>query len=672
MSMDVSALKGIGPKKAARLEKMHISTVEDLLYLFPRDYQDRRSTTAVADLHAAAAAMIHVVIRRVDRPFSYRRGKKNILRLRVEDASGSLEIIYFNAAYLGSRFHAGERMYFYGSPKMTKGRMQMIQPAFSEDMAQEGILPVYPLTAGIGEGEMRRIQRQAQQYISTMEDPLPETLRQEHGLVPLWEALSWIHFPPDPERLKKAKARFIYDELLTLQLGVQMMRRQTGRGQAMKASAEPFIRHMRFPLTGAQQRVIDEILSDMAQEKAMSRLVQGDVGSGKTAVAEAALFAAVKSGRQGALMVPSELLAKQHFANLAADYAHFGIRVGLLTGSMPAAEKQRQLAALQAGETDIIIGTHALLQPDVVFDRLGLVVTDEQHRFGVTQRKTLAEKGDTPDILVMTATPIPRTLAVVLYGDMDISVIDELPPGRKPILTKAVTEQARDKVYRFVGEEVAAGRQAYVVAPLVADSEVMEAKSAKGLYRELQQRFGSSVRVGLVHGEMRQEEKDAAMQAFAEGRCDVLVATVVIEVGIHVANASVMVIENSEHFGAAQLHQLRGRVGRGAAQSYCILLCGKNAGETARSRARIMTESSDGFYIAEQDLALRGPGEIFGERQHGLPDQKLISLLRRTDLMADCRKMAEDILQEDPGLQAHPLLRRRVERVFGADVRMII
>jgi ATP-dependent DNA helicase RecG len=401
----------------------------------------------------------------------------------------------------------------------------------------------------------------------------------------------------------------------------------------------------------------------------MNRLVQGDVGSGKTAIAEIALYKAVRSGRQGALMAPTDLLMRQHLAGLERDFAPLHVSVGWLSGHMSAAERSEQLERLADGRTDIVIGTHALLQPDVAFHDLGLVVTDEQHRFGVNQRASLIAKGSNPDILIMTATPIPRTMAMALYGDLDVSAVDELPPGRQPVRTRAVTTRSRDKVYRFVGEELHRGRQAFVVAPLISESDAIDAAGAEELAAELRGRF-PDFRVALLHGAMKQEEKDEVMRRFQRGEIDLLAATVVIEVGINIPNATVMVIENAERFGLAQLHQLRGRVGRGGEQSYCVLVLGEGCGKVALERARVLCESSDGFAIAEKDLALRGPGEVLGTRQHGLPDLHLADLMRDRKALEICRRQALRLLADDPGLERHPALLARVRRAFGDELRI--
>ncbi len=431
--------------------------------------------------------------------------------------------------------------------------------------------------------------------------------------------------------------------------------------------AEAYIRGLGYRLTSAQKRVTEEILSDLSSGNVMNRLVQGDVGSGKTVVAEIALYKAVKSGFQGVMMAPTEILAKQHYSGLSKSFAPHGIKVGLLTGSMGSKEKRETLRELAEGRIQILVGTHAIIQPDVVFHKLGLVVTDEQHRFGVNQRTALSEKGENPHVLVMTATPIPRTLAVILYGDLDISIIDELPPGRQKITTRAIDQSQRNACYDFVEKELQKGRQAYVVAPLIDESETLDVKSAEELYQELSGRF-KGVQTALLHGAMKQQEKDGIMERFYNNEIQVLVSTVVIEVGINVPNATVMVIENAERFGLAQLHQLRGRVGRGSHRSYCVLIS-HNPSEIAQQRAQIMAESQDGFYIAEQDLKLRGPGEIFGTRQHGVPDLLLADLAKHIKILNDVKQEAQRITEEDPLLESETYsgLRRRVIKLFGED-----
>ncbi|MEA4923493.1 MAG: ATP-dependent DNA helicase RecG [Eubacteriaceae bacterium] len=666
--MIVSELKGVGPKKAAALKKLSIETVTDLLYLFPRDYQDRSRVTPISDLEPGKAALTKGLVVMV-RQYSG-AGRKRITSILTEDGPSRMEVLFFNAYYISRFVKKGKEYYFYGTPREREGRIQMIHPEVTDTFDDAGIIPIYPLTEGIGQIEMRKLQKQAAARAGAVEDYLPSEIIEDNDLCPLAEALASVHFPPDDEALKRAKYRLIFDELFILQTGLLMMKKRAEQGIVMdkKGAEEEFIKKMPFGLTDAQKRVVREIGADMASSNAMNRLVQGDVGSGKTAVAEIALYKAVKSGYQGAFMAPTDILMKQHYENLKNDFEPLGVNVGYLSGHMTAKEKKEQLDRLASGETDIIIGTHALLQPGVEFRDLGLVITDEQHRFGVNQRMQLVEKGKNPDILVMTATPIPRTMAVVLYGDLDVSVIDEMPPGRIPIRTKTVTSKARDKVYGFVQEELEKGRQAYVVAPLIEESDAIEAANAEDLAEELKGRFPGR-NVVLIHGEMKQDEKDGIMEAFRRGDVDILVATVVIEVGINVPAATVMVIENAERFGLAQLHQLRGRVGRGLDQSYCILICGAGAGEVALERAKTLTESSDGFYIAEKDLDLRGPGEIFGTRQHGIPDMHIADLVKHLKILELCREKAMEVLGRDPELNHHQKLKDRVIMSFGEDIR---
>ena len=766
MMENVKYLKGVGNKKETLLAKLGIRTIEDLLYFFPRDYQDRRSTKTFYDLEngetALAKGRVLMVIKN-----KYRYGKKQTLRILAEDTSGNadtdatsgnadtdaasgnadtdaaetgkndyrighrgndapvMEIIFFNARYLADNIKQGEEYFFYGRAKVdegpyTKKKIQMIHPEFSKvsKASLKGIIPVYPLTAGLSQNEMRKWQKQAAQ-IWQIEEFMPDEILEKNNLCPLEHALKNIHFPGSAKKdkdsqkcrtsdkdadwgmeeesevsknigyerqaLKEAKFRLIFDELFLLQLGLQIMKNKAAsdkKGLAMKAVAQDFINSFPYSLTDAQTRVIKEIESDMERDRPMNRLIQGDVGSGKTAVAEAALYKAVRSGFQGIMMAPTELLARQHFEELKRRFKGFKnssgrpIRVDCLTGSLTAAEKREVLSAIKSGETDIIIGTHAVIQPDVTFKNAGLVITDEQHRFGVLQRGSLAEKGRSPDIMVMTATPIPRTLAVVLFGELDVSVIDEKPAGRRDIITKSTDISKRTLVYDFVRKEVEKGRQAYVVAPLIEESESIEAKSAEEIYEELKKLMPDKT-IALLHGAKKQKEKDAVMEGFVGGITDILVSTVVIEVGIDVPNASVMVIENAERFGLAQLHQLRGRVGRGESQSYCILINGMNknqndsSGESVASkRAGIMTESTDGFYIAEKDLELRGPGEFFGTRQHGIPDLHVADLVKHMKIFEEIKGQAEDILNKDPQLRRAPALREKVDDLFGEGMNL--
>lgn len=673
LKQPVTAIKGIGPKKAALLGKLGIDTVEDMMLYLPRDYQDRRHITAIADIREDKPVFVRGTVKKV-KADPFRPGRKQILRVFVVDETAGIEVIFFNARYLAQSFKPGSTYDFYGKATASGARMQMVHPDFSlsEKDDMRGILPVYTVTSGIGQKEMRKWQKSLLQQVGDIEDYLPEDIINRNNLCSFGYAITNVHFPHDKAPLLQGKYRLIFDELLALQTGMMMARmRTTGNKTDIIIDNDcenEYISNLPYPLTGAQRRVVDEISEDLRSGSVMNRLIQGDVGSGKTAVAEIALYKAVKMGFQGVLMAPTEILAKQHFESLSKGFEPFGIKVGLLTGSQKAAEKRNVLDMLQKGEIQILTGTHAIIQPDVKFAKLGLVITDEQHRFGVRQRTALAEKGNDPHTLVMTATPIPRTLAVILYGDLDVSVIDELPPGRQKIITQAITESGRDESYGFVEKQLAAGRQAYIVAPLIEESDVLDVKSAEELYDEMKERF-SEYSVALLHGAMKQKEKDAVMERFYNNEINVLVSTVVIEVGINVPNATVMVIENAERFGLAQLHQLRGRVGRGSHQSYCILVS-QGKSDVAKERAKLMVQSQDGFYIAEQDLKLRGPGEIFGTRQHGIPDLAIADLAKHLKILAEVKKEADMILADDPGLEneENAGLKSRVTKLFGENL----
>jgi len=687
----ITVLKGIGTRKAEYFRNLGVETIEDLLYFFPRDYQDKRCAARVDSLQDGSEALVRCRILTSARG---RRGygKRQILKISAEDASspssdGSsrMEIVFFNTYYPADTFRKDREYFFYGKVRVdnaensTSRQVCMIHPEFSsaEKDSARGIIPVYPLTAGIRQSDVRKAQR----TVSTeIRDFIPAEVIMSSNLCPLSYAMKNIHFPESREALKEAKFRLIFDELFLLQTGIQFMKSRkesAGAGIQMKASTDRFVKSLPYSLTAAQERAAAETEQDMESPGMMNRLIQGDVGSGKTAVAEIALFKAVMSGCQGAMMAPTEILARQHFDELKKRFSGFEtgaktpggqrpVRVGCLTGGMPSSERKKLLAEIASGNVDIITGTHALIQQDVTFSNLGLVITDEQHRFGVHQRAQLNNKGKSPDILVMTATPIPRTLAVVVFGDMDISVIDEKPPGRKSVITKTADASARDKIYERIARQTKEkGIQSYVVTPLIEESENFDVRSAGAVFAELTKRFPGQ-KTGLIHGGMAQKEKDAVMESFQAGSIDILVATVVIEVGIDVPNAAVIVIENAERFGLAQLHQLRGRVGRGDRQSFCILIDGGSSRNSiAARRLEIMTESEDGFYIAEKDLELRGPGEFFGTRQHGMPALKLADISRHIRIMEMAKEQAEKVIKRDPELLNTPLLKEKTEKMFG-------
>lgn len=671
----VTSLKGVGPKKAEALKKLGISTMEDLVFFLPRSYEDRRNrvdiSDAAEDQNSVVTGEVKLVVN--DR---YRGGRKQMLRLLVEDGTGSMEVVFFNAKYLQHSFRTGRKYTFFGKVTRNFGKMQMIHPEFSDaDGMEDGILPVYPLTKGISQREMRTWQKSLKRAYSMAEDILSSEAVERNRLCSLSYALENVHFPQEKQKLLEAKYRLIFDELLILQTGLFMARQNVTDGRngiafSPEADTGRYIESLPYPLTGAQQRCVEEIERDLESSTAMNRLVQGDVGCGKTAVAEIAMYKAVKSGYQAVLMAPTEILAAQHFDGISRAFEAHGIRTAFLTGSLKAAQKREVLEQIATGEAQVIIGTHAVIQPDVEFSRLGLVITDEQHRFGVRQRVKLREKGENPNVLVMTATPIPRTLSVILYGDLDVSIIDELPPGRQQTVTRCLKSEKRGECYDFVEQQLKQGRQAYVVTPLIEESETLDAKSAEQVAAELKKRFrGYSVE--LIHGAMSQDEKDRIMESFSRGETDVLVATVVIEVGINVPNATVIVIENSERFGLAQLHQLRGRVGRGSHRSYCFLILDRGS-EIAEKRGQIMEASSDGFFIAEEDLKLRGPGEIFGTRQHGLPDLAITDFSKHMKILEQAKEEAKAMLADDPALDApeHSALRRRITKLFGEDLTL--
>ncbi len=670
-----TSLKGVGPQKVKALEKLKIHTVGDFLSYYPRSYQDRSNRRQIDELTEGETALIRGRITLMVRG-GYGYGRKKNLKLLITDDSGSIEVVFFNAAYLEKTLNKEHDYEFYGKVTERAGRLQMVHPDFNrwqQDQPGE-ILPVYPLVQGLSQNDLRKWQRQALAYTRELIEYLPERIITANRLCGLRYAIENIHFPKDMQKVREAKFRLVFDELFLLQLGLLSIKRQIkkvdgGIAFSSEIRTDDFLSALPFELTGAQRRVLSEIESDMEAPRVMNRLVQGDVGSGKTAVAAAAAYKAVKCGYQAVMMAPTELLAQQHFDSLNKMFDGFGVRVGLLTGSMGQQQRRILQKELAEGDVDFLVGTHALIQPGVEYANLGLVITDEQHRFGVNQRTLLSQKGENPDVLVMTATPIPRTLAVILYGDLDHSAIDEMPAGRQPILTKVLSEKNRDKAYEFIESQVKEGRQAYIVAPLIEDSEHIDVKSATQIYEETTKRF-KDLRVKLLHGGMKQSEKDLIMEEFYSGKADILVSTVVIEVGINVPNATVMLIENAERFGLAALHQLRGRVGRGEHQSYCLLISDSKS-EMAKERAAVMEKTNDGFLIAEKDLELRGPGEFFGVRQHGIPELRIADLSKHLRILETVRSEAADLLEEDPllVLSENSALKERLSKLFsGTDL----
>ena len=670
----LDTLPGIGPARARGLEKLGLVTVEDLLRCYPRSYEDRRKFSTVAAAPVDIPVCLELLVAEPPRFSRIRKGLE-LVKARLVDDTGSLTATFFNQTYMKDALRPGETYIVYGKVEGPPGRRQMTNPVCerSDRVRFTGcILPVYALTHGISNNLLAGLARRCvDECAGQLEEVLPGPLRREHALAAAEFACRSIHFPRDEEALELARRRLIFEELFCLTCGMALLRTRRDEAAGVPFAIPPveeFLALLPFPLTGAQRRVMDEIVADVSAGPPMNRLVQGDVGSGKTMVAAYGAWLAAKNGRQCALMAPTELLAEQHFRSLAPLLEQAGLRVGLLTGAVKGKARKELLAALAAGELDLLIGTHALLSEGVDYADLGLVITDEQHRFGVAQRAALSAKArQPPHVLVLSATPIPRTLSLVIYGDLDVSVIDELPPGRTPVQTFVVGEDKRQRMYGFVRKLVGEGRQAYIVCPAVEEGEDEGAglKAATTYARSLQTEVFPDLRVGLVHGKMKPREKDAVMTAFAGGELDVLVSTTVIEVGVDVPNAALMVVENADRFGLSQLHQLRGRVGRGKHQSYCVLVT-STRNPDSRSRLKVLTKTTDGFQIAEEDLKLRGPGDFFGQRQHGLPQLRIADLAGDMRVLKEAQLAAQELLERDPGLKRpeHAPLLKQIHRLF--------
>ena len=671
LGTNVRYIKGIGEARAAALEKLGITTLGDLIAYFPRGYEDRTQVRPIRELTAGESVCVRGMVA-ADLTAYRISGGRTIAKTRVVDDSGSLDLVFFNMEHRRDALHQGDVCVFFGKVEDNLRRKQMINPLFEPEGRQQvtgRIMPIYPLTAGVTQGLMARAARQGLDACrELLPDVLPDEVRQAHKLCYVNYAYENIHFPASPEALEVARRRLVFEELFLLTCGLQLLRqrrRDVAGPACRRMSMEPFYRRLPFALTGAQRRAIADAVEDMVSGKPMNRLCQGDVGSGKTMVAAACIWFAVENGWQTALMAPTEILARQHYQGLAPLLARFSIRCALLTGSTRSRERREILAGLADGSIDLCIGTHALLTEDVQYQKLGLVVTDEQHRFGVNQRAALSQKAEDPHLLVLSATPIPRTLALVIYGDLDVSVIDELPPGRQKVDTFALGESYRPRVQAFIRKLAAAGQQIFIVCPLVGEpDQIPDERKAVTAYAEmLQKEVFPDLRIAPIHGKMKPKEKDAVMRAFAAHEIDVLVSTTVIEVGVDVPNAALMLIENAECFGLSQLHQLRGRVGRGRHKSYCVLVS-DNKGEENKQRLKVMSSTSDGFAIAEEDLKLRGPGDFFGSRQHGLPSLRVADLSCDLSLLHETQSAAEQLLTADPALKNHPLLKARVELLF--------
>lgn len=665
----VRYLKGVGPKTAERFEKLGILTLSDLLCHYPRRYLDFSKPYSIAEAPADTECVVKAEV------FAKPGGRilpggRRMERITAGDDVSSLEITWFNNPYAAQKLELGQEYYFQGIVTGGMLRRQMVNPQVRTD-AQVKSSPfeaVYPQTEGLTSSAIAKCVRQLLPHAELLPDPLPPEMLKKYRLLSKADAVRAIHCPATEEEAFAARRRLIYEELLVLQLGIGRMKNHgaASTGAPMKkADASPFWESLPFSPTGAQRRAVEEILTDMSGETSMNRLLQGDVGSGKTLVAAAAIWACIRAGYQAALLAPTEILASQHAENLNRLLSPFGMRVALLTGGMKAAARRTTLAAIRDDEADLIVGTHAILSEGVEFARLGLAVVDEQHRFGVRQRGLLAEKAANPHLLVMSATPIPRTLGLLMYGDLDISILDELPPGRKPVKTRCITGKKRADLYGFLDREIDSGRQAYIVCPAIEDAGGSGLNAVKSYYEDIAKTYLPDRRVGLMHGKLKPKEKAEVMDDFKSGRLDALVSTTVIEVGVDVPNATVMVIENAERYGLSALHQLRGRVGRGAAESWCFLVS-DNASESVQKRLKFLCSTSDGFAVAQYDLETRGPGDFFGSRQHGLPTLQIADLMNDTRTLHAAQSEAVALLAEDPLLERpeHALLARQVEQMF--------
>lgn len=665
----VRYLKGVGPKTAQRFEKLGILTLADLLCHYPRRYVDFTQPYSIAQAPAETECVVkaEVYAKLGGRMLP---GGRQMERLTAGDGVSTLEVTWFNNPYAIKKLEIGQEYFFQGLLTGGMLRRQMVNPQVrtAAQITAAPLEAVYPQTEGLSSTVIARCIQQLLPHAELLADPLPAEMRRKYRLPDKADAVRAIHCPASPEQAAAARRRLIYEELLVLQLGIGCMKSRgaADTGAPMRLiDPAPFWESLPFAPTGAQRRAVTEILADMSGQHAMNRLLQGDVGSGKTLVAAAAIWACIRSGYQAALLAPTEILATQHAENLNRMLAPFGMRVALLTGGMKAAARRTTLAAIRDDQADCVVGTHAILGGGVEFARLGLAVIDEQHRFGVRQRGMLAEKAVNPHLLVMSATPIPRTLGLLIYGDLDISLLDELPPGRTPVKTRAITGKKRADLYHFLDTEIGRGRQVYLVCPAIEDSPDAALKAVKGYYEQVAKPLLPNRRVGLMHGKLKPKEKAAVMQDFKEGKLDALVSTTVIEVGVDVPNASVMVIENAERYGLSALHQLRGRVGRGAAESWCFLVS-DHEGEAVRQRLHFLCTTTDGFAVAQYDLENRGPGDFFGSRQHGLPSLQIADLMNDTRTLHAAQAEAADILAQDPQLTApdHTLLRTQVQQMF--------
>lgn len=671
LDTDIKYLKGVGERRAAMLSRLGVSDVNALVRLYPRVYEDWSRIKSINEAQIGEICCIKGIVGSPVRKNLIRKGL-TLYKTEITDGSGIMGITIFNSRFAAEKLTEGDEFLFFGRVGGNLYRKEMNSPEIEPAEGADRIRPIYPQTHGLNSKMIEKLVKTAlTQCKDELVDPIPLWLREKYCLMNLPDSLWNIHFPKSPDYLEEARRRLIFEELLILQLGLEKMRSQTQKNAGAiieRDFSDEYFSHLPFSPTGAQRRAVKEAMRDMMSGRQMNRLLQGDVGSGKTAVAAALVYSAAKNSMQSALMAPTEVLAEQHYKTFLKLFDGCSINVELLTGSDTAAQKRRKKEALKAGEIDLLIGTHAIIQSDVEFKSLALVITDEQHRFGVEQRNALGEKGKNPHLYVMSATPIPRTLALIIYGELDISILDELPPGRQKIETYAVTSELRQRAYNYVKKHLDAGRQGYIICPLVDEGESdTELASAVKYADELQRGDFRGYTVGLMHGKMKSVDKKKVMESFSNGETQLLVSTTVIEVGVDVPNAVIMVIENAERFGLSQLHQLRGRIGRGQYKSTCILITdAKN--DTAQRRMKVMETTTDGFKIADEDLKLRGPGEFFGSRQHGLPEMKIADMLEDRSTLEETQRAAKEIVARDPELSSpeSTALKNEIQRLFDA------
>ena len=672
----VTAIKSIGPEKSRKLSRLGILTVKDLIEHFPRDYEDRSQVVPISEIKLNEENTFRGRVRGI--PEDMRVKNLRIVRARIEDSTGGILAVWYNQPYMKKAFKEGAEYIFTGKAVRKYNNIEIQSPEFeivSEGSILSGgrIVPVYSSTSGISQKMLRSIIKDTLDYAGNqIHDFIPTSIRKKYKLCDRNYAVSNIHFPESNESFFIARRRLVFEELFMLQTALLKMKSSVNKGKSGIVfkninCAKEILNALPFELTDAQKKVMREIVNDIKSGKSMNRLVQGDVGSGKTAVALVTAFIAIRNGYQSALMAPTEVLAGQHYEFISKILDSLGIKTVLLTGSLKKKEKEKALELIKSGEAKMVIGTHAVIQENVEFQKLGMVITDEQHRFGVRQRGTLSEKGENPHVLVMTATPIPRTLALILYGDLDISIIDHLPPGRQKIDTLSVNSSYHERIYSFIRKEVDRGRQVYIICPMIDENDKLDVQDVTTYTEKLKNEIFSDYSVECMHGKIKPQKKQEIMEEFAKNNINILVSTTVIEVGINVPNATIMMIENAERFGLAQLHQLRGRVGRGSEKSYCILVCDSKS-KVAKERMNMMTKSSDGFEISEMDLKLRGPGEFFGTRQHGLPEMKIANLYKDMNILKEAQKASLEIMNMDiENDDEYKLLKMELDKAFQVE-----